>query len=113
MSESIHLTITELQDIWKKARIPTQRIDSGEKKLKKLYDAYQLLKKNRTKSLESCRLKEQLFKDDLQQLFDIAPKDAMKIMTNGEDKQFLAMQRMDVSSCSMAGVDHQLLRASP
>ena len=82
MTESIHLTIIELLEIWKKARTPTQRIDSGERQLKKLYEGYQLLKKNRTKSLESCRVKEQSFNSDLQKLFDIAPKDVMEIMTN-------------------------------
>lgn len=109
VNESIRLTIIELMEIWQKARIPTQRIDSGERKLKKLYDRYQLLKKNRTTPLESCRLKEQSFKDELQKLFDIAPKDVMEIMSNVDDKQFLAMQRMDVTSCSMAGVDRKLL----
>ena len=33
----------------------------------------------------------------------------MEIMTNVEDKQFLAMQRMDVTSSNMAGVDRRLL----
>ena len=109
VTESIHHTIIELLEIWKKARIPTQRIDSGERKLKKLYEGCQLLTKNRTKSLENCRVKEQSFNNDLQKLFDIAPKDVMEIMTNVEDKQFLAMQRINVTSCSMAGVDHKLL----
>ena len=109
MSESIHITIIELLEIWKKARIPTQRIDSGERKLKKLCEGYQLLKKNRAKSLESCSIKEQSFNNDLQKLCDIAPKDVMETMTNVEDKQFLAMHRMDVTSCSMAGVDRKLL----
>lgn len=110
VKESIHFTIVELLEIWKKARIPTQRIDSAERKLKKLYDEYQLLKKNRTTSLESCRVKEHSFKDDLQKLFDISPKNVMEIITDPEDKQFLIMQRTGVTSCSMAGVDRNLLQ---
>ena len=108
VKDSIHRTIEDISMIWSKARIPTQRIDSGERKLKKLYDEYQLLKVNRTKAYESCRFKEQMFKDDLMELFDLATKNALDIMTNNEDRQFLTMQREDVTSSSMAGVDRNL-----
>jgi hypothetical protein len=109
IKDSIHHTIQELIVMWNKARIPTQRIDSGERKLQKLYDSYLLLKKNRTTDLESSRIKEQMFKDTLYELFDLATKTAMETITIAEDRQFLAMQREDVTSCSMAGIDKNLL----
>lgn len=108
VKDSIHRTVKDISIIWSKARIPTQRIDSGERQLKKLYNEYQLLKVNRTKENESCRIKEQMFKDYLMELFDLATKNALDIMTNNEDKQFLTMQREDVTSSSMAGVDRNL-----
>ena len=50
LKHSIHSTIEEFLVIRGMARIPTQRVDSGEKKLSKLYNTYQLLKKKRTKA---------------------------------------------------------------
>lgn len=46
-----------------------------------------------------------MFVDELQSLFDVASCDALEKMKNEEDKNFLQMQREDVSSSSMAGVD--------
>ena len=93
---------------WEKARIQVQRVDSCERQLLKLYDAYKLVKKNRTKTFENYRVKEQMFKDDLQSLFDISPNDALEKMTNEEDKAFLVMQREDPSSSHMGSVDNTL-----
>ncbi|XP_050549011.1 uncharacterized protein LOC126910464 [Daktulosphaira vitifoliae] len=103
--KSIRSTAESVLEVWEKARIPTQRIDSVERKLSKLVDEYYLLKKNRKTNLDSCRMKELVFKGDLVDIFDIAVKDALKIMKNEEDKTFLIMQREDRMSCSMAGVD--------
>lgn len=108
VKESIHYTIQEVLAIWSNARIPTQRIDSCERKLSKLFNTYQRLKIDRKKEWESCRITESMFNDDLLELFDLAAKNAMETMKNEEDKQFLAMQREDVSSCSMAGCDRLL-----
>lgn len=59
--------------------------------------------------LDSCRMKEEIFKGDLSDLFDIAHKDALQIMKIDEDKKFLIMQREDTKSCSMVGVDRNLV----
>ena len=108
VKESIRNTAQQVIENWSKARIPTQRIDSCERKLKKLYNEYNLLKKNRAEAWESCKIKNQMFQDKLCELFDIATNDAMTTMTIDEDKQFLAMQRADVTSSSMGGIDRQL-----
>ena len=39
--------------------------------------------------------KEQMFKDDLMELFDFATKNALDIITNSEDRQILTMQGED------------------
>jgi len=66
------------------------------------------MKVNRTKAYESCRCKNQMFKDDLVELFDLATKNALDIMANNEDRQFLTMQREDVTNSSMVGMDRNL-----
>uniref|UniRef100_UPI00358F3526 uncharacterized protein isoform X2 n=1 Tax=Myxine glutinosa TaxID=7769 RepID=UPI00358F3526 len=106
--ESAKLSVQAVCAYWEKARIPVQRVDSCERKLLKLYDAYKLVKKNRTKTFENYRVKEQMFKDDLQSLFDISPNDALEKMTNEEDKAFLIMQREDPSSSRVGSVDNTL-----
>jgi hypothetical protein len=108
VKESIRDTIQQVIEIWKKAQIPTQRIDSGEQKLRKLYDEYKLLKKNRTAAWDGCKIKSEMFKDKLCELFNIATNNAMTTVTVEEDKQFLTMQREDVTSSSMGGIDSNL-----
>src|SRR6218665_2671849 len=43
---------------------------------------------------ECSRVKEQLFKSDLDELFDVSTKDALATMSNEEDKQFLLMTQV-------------------
>jgi len=69
---------------------------------------HQLLKVNKKKDLKRCKITEEMFKDDLSELFDLSTKDAIETMRGDEDKQFLNMQRDDVTSSSMIGVDHNL-----
>lgn len=59
--------------------------------------------------LDSCRMKEEMFKGDLSDLFDIAHKNALEMMKIDEDKNFLIMQREDTKSCGMVGVDKNLV----
>ena len=61
------------------------------------------LKVHRTQR-ESDRMKEDIFKGDLQELFDIATKDVMTEIQNKEDQEFLCIQR-DVHLCSMSEED--------
>src|SRR6267154_421554 len=76
VKRSIRLAIDATLIYWQKARIPTQRVDNGERKLQKLYNEYCQLKKNRQTKLDSIRLKEELFKSKIAELFDIARADA-------------------------------------
>jgi hypothetical protein len=108
ISDSAKAAVDTTLVIWQKARIPTQRVDSGVRKLSKLYDEYCTLKKNRLSPKEGYRVKEQLFKADLDELFDISRKDSLSIMKNEEDKQFLLMQQQDPSSSSLSVLDKSL-----
>ena len=92
-------------EIWKRAHIPNQRIDSCIRKLSKLHEQYLALKKNRKRANERDKMKEEMLKADLEGLFDIATKDAMMAIKEEEDKEFLRMQREDVFSYSMGSAD--------
>ena len=107
VQNSYKMTCDAVIAVWDRAAIPTQRIDSCIRKLSKLHDNYLALKKNRTRQRESDRIKEDIFKGDLEELFDVASKDAMTEIRNEEDREFLRMQRLDVFSCSIAGADLQ------
>lgn len=108
VKKSIRATIEAVLVIWERGRIPTQRIDNAERKLKKLYDEYLLLKKHRGSQLDSCQMKEGIFQADLEELFDISTKNAAEVMKNDEDKVFLRLQQEDPLSCSMSGIDRNL-----
>ena len=43
-----------------------------------------------------------------EKLFDLSRKDALSLMTNEEDKQFLQLQQKDPSSSGMSGIDKSL-----
>ena len=105
---SIRSTAEAVVNIWERGRIPTQRIDNVERKIRKLYDDYMSLKKNRTSHLDSYIVKVDVFQADFENLFDISTKNALELIKNEEDKTFLIMQREDPMSCSMAGVDQSL-----
>ena len=97
-------------EIWDRARIPYQRIDSGVRILMKLYDDYEKLIKNRKRNNDRDRANQEMFENHLIQLFDIATSDALATMKIEDDRQFLIKQRNSVLSCSMLGVDVLLAR---
>jgi len=72
-----------------RARIPTQWVDSCVRKLSKMHKNYLALKLHRTRQQESDRMKKDMFKGDLQELFDIATQDVMIEIQNKEDREFL------------------------
>jgi len=91
--------------IWMRARILTQRVDLCGRNLSKLYQNYLALKVHRTWQQKHDRMKEDMFKSYLQELFDIATKDVMSEIQQEEDMEFLRMQREDVFSSGMSWVD--------
>ncbi|KAG0727258.1 hypothetical protein GWK47_035033 [Chionoecetes opilio] len=100
-SESFKKTCEACCAIWTRARIPTQRLDSCERKLEKLMWEYQNLKKSRKRGDTQARI----FQDSLGDLFDIGASEALAQMTFEEDRVFYQMQCEDVTSCSMSGPD--------
>ena len=105
LNNAAYSAVSRCIEMWKRAHIPYQRIDSCVRILMKLYDEYAKLKKNRNRGNDRDKLNQEEFEGRLKNLFDIATSDALTTMKNEEDKQFLVIQRNDVLSCSMAGVD--------
>lgn len=96
IKKSATCTAEDVMSVWEKAGIPTKWKQHVIIKIEKYFTEWQKLKKNkenRAKRSETVIAREQSWKDGLSNLFDIAHTDAMKIMTNQEDRQFLINQR--------------------
>lgn len=108
LNESSGLVADECLLFWKKARIPTQHHCDIVRKIKKLYDSWRSLDKNKTRKSETQQYKEQNYKNSLNNLFDIAHEDAFNIIKIEEDRRFLTLQRQEGRVGYMTGVDKKL-----
>jgi len=108
LSESANLVTRECLIFWEKARIPTRALPNCVKKLIDLYHAWRELQKNCKKTLATFKDREKNFKISLDNLFDIAHADALKIIKIEEDKLFLNKQREPGRPGYLAGVDKKL-----
>ncbi|KAG0727298.1 hypothetical protein GWK47_004022 [Chionoecetes opilio] len=83
----------------------TTEIHAGTK-LSKLVKAYNDLKKNKNKDRPKHRMDEEIFRGDLQEIFDLAHSSSLqRADVKDEDKEFLLSQREDREESSMAGID--------
>ncbi|KAK7572169.1 hypothetical protein V9T40_012805 [Parthenolecanium corni] len=110
LNDSIASAVEECEQLWKNARIPTQFSADCRKKLKKLYLKYRALEKSKSKLGQVHRKREENFQNDLNNLFDIAHKNAVSIIKNPEDRQFLLNQRKPGRIGCMLGKDMVLSR---
>ncbi|KAG0711994.1 hypothetical protein GWK47_019398 [Chionoecetes opilio] len=72
--------------IWGRAGIPTSALRTAKEKLLSLVAKYESLQKHQKRASETARMKEEMFKGDLEDLFDVASSDALDRMTVEEDK---------------------------
>lgn len=70
-----HSTIEELTEVWKKALIPIKFTPDSIKKLESVHSQWLILKKNKGRKTEQQKTNELLFKDKIENLFDIAHAD--------------------------------------
>lgn len=105
---SAELAIDAALIFWRQSRIATRRKDKCIDKLLKMHDEWEKLKKRTSNISDAMQGKIDLFQKNLDNLFDISHADAMKLMQNEEDRDFLMMQRMDGRPGAMAGVDQKL-----
>lgn len=108
INKSARLVIDEVLQFWNRARLPTLSEDNCFNKLKKLYNDLRNVQKNSKSKYETCQQKVNDFKADLEMLFDVAHLDALQLITNEEDRQFLLKQREPGRVGSLMGVDMNL-----
>lgn len=98
-------TVEAVMEIWMRARIPVQRIDSYTRSLKKLNLEYHTQKKSRMKTTIGYKDQGVLFQSTHVEVFDIGTGDALATMKNQEDREFYQKQLQNIFSCITAGED--------
>lgn len=110
IDESSKLVIKEVSIFWQKARIPIKTEQHCATKLQKYYYAWRDLQKLKNRKTETQLKKNEQFILELNDLFDIAHADALRIMKIEEDRSFLISQRQKNRPGSMLGVDLKITR---
>ncbi|KAG0724873.1 hypothetical protein GWK47_039711 [Chionoecetes opilio] len=105
VSGSRKAVVEEVLPFWSSAGIQTTTVIHAGTKLSKLVKAYNDLKKNKNKDRPKHRMDEEIFKGDLQEIFDLAYSSLQRADVKDEDKEFLRSQREDRGESSMAGID--------
>lgn len=108
VKESARLVLNEILPFWEKARIPTPDQRTCAAKVIKLYEEWRTVQKVCKSPFPSHRKKENDFKENLNNLFDIAHVDALKLISIQEDRDFLTKQRENGRVGSMTCVDQNV-----
>jgi len=108
LNESSHLVIDECMVFWRKPRIPTQYSSDYATKLKKLYENWRSLDKNKSRKTDTQAKRNKIFVEELDDIFDIAHANALNTIKIEEDKQFLLKQRQKGRPGCMLGIDMRL-----
>jgi hypothetical protein len=105
---SAAITAREVSTFWEKAKIPTQKECHVIEKIKKIHCKWQNIKKSASRRTPRQLELESVFVSDFDNLFDIAHKDALTLITIKEDKEFLLAQREKGRRGSMGPIDTKL-----
>lgn len=98
LHDSVKLTIEECLIIWKKALIPTQRIDKCIAKLVAEHNRWRQMQKSASRNSDFQMNKVKIYGESIDKLFDIASANALDIIENDNDKHFLLDQRGNLLS---------------
>jgi hypothetical protein len=108
LKASIAKTADLLHVIWAKARVPTKAPNHVLEHIQKLHGEWQGLKKLINRASATNLANQEVFKERLDDLFDVAHRDAMTIITLDEDRKFLEAQREKGRRGTIGGVDRVL-----
>ncbi|KAG0725517.1 hypothetical protein GWK47_038527 [Chionoecetes opilio] len=98
--------VEEVPPFWSRAGIPKATVIHPGHEAVKAGKGYNDLKKNKNKDRPKHRMDEEIFKGDLQEIFDLAHSSSPQTgRLKDEDKEFLRSQREDRGESSMAGID--------
>ena len=103
-------TIERVEYFWFRAKIPIKHRQDSVKKLETLFGEWKGLKKNKNRQTQTQQANEATFLEIVDELFDIAHADAIRLIKNEEDKLFLESQRKTGRPGCMVGVDKVLLQ---
>ena len=106
--ESANLVIRECVVFWEKARIPTKHFCDCVKTLIKLHELWRDLQKIAKRSQAVYEGRRETFKNNLDNLFDIAHENALQLIKIEEDRAFSQRQRETERPGYLAGVDKKL-----
>ena len=95
-------------NFWDQAKIPIIRKDTVVSKVEKLYKHYQSIKRGKSRRSTLQKQKESEFVAELPNLFDIASINALAVMENQEDREFLLAQCEPGRRGTMGAADHKL-----
>lgn len=93
LRDSANLAIDECLVFWKKARVPTKEHKKCVIKLESEYERWRKITRNATRRTETQIRNEQAYEESLDKLFDIASANALEVMVDEYDKEFLIWQR--------------------
>ena len=106
--DSATIVVNCVTNFWDKAKIPIIRKDTVVSKVEKLYKHYQSIKRGKSRRSALQKQKESEFVAELPNLFDIASIDALAVMENQEDREFLLAQREPGRRGTMGAANHKL-----
>ena len=110
LRDSANLVVRECLIFGEKARIPTKERHHCEEKIIKLYSFCRKLQKNASRKSVTQKENERKFIFDLNNLFDIANADALKIIKIEEDRKFVLSQRESGRRGYLGPVDTKLAK---
>ena len=84
------MTVHKVLTFWLKADIPTRKKKHSISQVEKLFEEWRLYEKRRSANQLA---REDQCKTPFDELFDVAHKDALILMTIPEDREFLLAQR--------------------
>ena len=95
-------------NFWDQAKISIICKDTVVSKVEKLYKHYQSIKRGKSRRSAPQKQKESKFVAELPNLFDIASINALAVMENQKDREFLLAQREPGRRGTMGAADHKL-----
>ncbi|GBM23582.1 hypothetical protein AVEN_196655-1 [Araneus ventricosus] len=96
---------------WEKARIPTRATPHCVEKIMKMYNRWRNLQKSACRGSGTQEGNERNFISDLNDLFNIAPANALEIVKIEEDRKFLLSQREPGRRGCLMGIDMKLAKS--
>lgn len=107
--ESARLAIDAVCIFWQQARIPMRQAHKCAEKLLTLHAEWNIVKKKKPEEMAAAmKQRREKFVNNLDNLFDIAHANALNMMRNQEDIDFLTKQRENGRPGSMLGIDKKL-----